>query len=118
MLYGTINQSCKAGSEDRSLVRVHGRLAIYNGGYPNLRLWHIGTHHLFGIYSDPRDFQCARTGACEGDGDEKLPSNLAKLNLLDHFVYGDFEIRVLEPFQPDHMQAACIVEARNLVIRR
>lgn len=52
-----------------------------------------------------------------GDGDAKLPSNLEKLNLLDHFVYGDFEIRVLEPFEPGHMQAACIVDAKNLVIQ-
>jgi hypothetical protein len=117
-VYGAINQSCKAGSRDRDVIRVHGRLTVYNGGYPNLRLWQIGTHHLFGIYGDPHDFHCARTGACEGDEDTNLPSNLKKLNLLDHFVYGDFEIRVLEPLEPGQMQAACIVDAQHLVYQR
>jgi hypothetical protein len=115
VLYGAINQSCKAGSQDRDLLRVHGRLTIYNGGYPNLRLWHIGTHHMFFIYSNPADLRSSFTAGCDGDGDTKLPSNLAKLDLLDHFVYGDFEIRVLEPFEAGHMQAACIVDAQHLV---
>jgi hypothetical protein len=117
VMHGAINQSCKAGSQDRDLMHVHGRLTVYNGGYPNLRLWHIGTHHLYGIYTDPADLRCSFTAGCDGDGDTKLPSNLEKLNLLDHFVYGDFEIRVLEPSVPGHMQAACIVDATNLVIQ-
>lgn len=116
MLYGAINQSCKARTQDKSLEWVHGRLTVYNGGYPNLRLWHIGTNHLFGTYGDEADLQCNRDGTCGGE-DTKLPSNLEKLNLLDHFAYGDFEIRVLEPFQTGHMQAACIVDAKNLVIQ-
>ena len=33
-------------------------------------------------------------------------------------IYGDLEIRLLEPFQPSNMQATCIVEAHNLVRRR
>jgi len=117
-LQGAINQSCKAGIEDASLVHVHGRLSVYNGGYPNLRLWQIGTHHLFGIYSDPADLRCSRSGACDGDEDTKLPSNLRGLNLLEHSVYGDFEIRLLEPFQSGHMQAACIVDAHKIVVQR
>jgi hypothetical protein len=119
-LHGAINQSCKAGSQDKSLLRVHGRLTVYNGGYPNLRLWQIGTRHMFGIFGDLTDLRCARgIENCKQDEDARLlPSNLAKLNLLDHFVYGDFEIRVLEPFEPGHMQAACIVDGRNLVIQR
>lgn len=117
-VHGAINQSCKAGGQNSSLVRVHGRLTVYNGGYPNYRLWQIGTHHLFGIYSDPADFKCGRGSACDADGDPTLPSDLEKLNLLGHFVYGDFEIRVLEPFQTGHMQAACIVDAKNLVVQR
>jgi hypothetical protein len=114
-LHGAINQSCKAGSEDASILHVHGRLSVYNGGYPNLRLWQIGTNHLFGIYSDPQDLQCGRGGACYGDEDTKLPTSLQRLNLLESSVYADFEIRPLEPFQPGHMQAACIVEARKVV---
>jgi len=53
-----------------------------------------------------------------GDGDAKLPSNLDRLNLLGHFAYGNFVIRVLEPLRPGQMQAACIVSATNLVVQR
>jgi len=76
---GAVNQSCAAGSASSSYVHFHGRLGIYNGGYPNLRLWHIGTKHLFGIYSDPADLQCTRGGIveCGGDQDTKLPRNLS-----------------------------------------
>jgi len=120
---GTINQSCAARSERSSHVHVHGRLGVYNGGYPNLRLWHIGTHHLFAIYGDPADLNCIRREVCEGDEDTKLPRNLDALMMLpnpffEFEVYGDFEIRLLEPYRPGHMQAACIVEARKLIRRR
>jgi len=115
-LHGAVNQSCKAGSGDASILHVHGRLSVYNGGCPNLRLWQIGTHHLFGIFSDPEDMKCCRgIVACSGDGDTRLPSNLQHLNLLDFSTYGDFDIRPLEPFQPGHMQAACIVDAHKIV---
>jgi hypothetical protein len=119
-LQGAINQPCKTGSDNASIVRVHGRLNVYNGGYPNLRLWQIGTNHLFGIYSDPADLRCSRSGACTGDEDEgaKLPSSLVRLNFLEFSTYGEFEVRVLEPFQQGQMQAACIVDARNIVQRR
>ncbi len=121
-LHGAVNQSCKAGSEDSSILRIHGRLSVYNGGYPNLRLWQIGTHHLFGVYSDPADLQCIRIGACGGEEDTRLPGNLeAQMSLpnpsFEWSVYGDFEIRTLEPFHPGHMQAACIVDAHKIVRR-
>jgi hypothetical protein len=115
LLQAAINQSCKAEGEPASYIRVHGRLMVYNGGYPNLRLWQIGTHHLFGIFSDMSDLRCARGGACNGDEDTRLPGNLQHMNLLDSAVYGDFEIRVLEPFKAGHMQAACIVDAQRVV---
>jgi hypothetical protein len=117
MLQAAINQSCNAGGESASYIRVHGRLMVYNGGYPNLRLWQIGTRHLFGIFSDPSDLRCTRDGTCNGDGDTRLPSNLQHLNLLDYATYGDFEIRLLEPFQAGHMQAACIIDAKRIVHR-
>jgi len=123
MLLGAVNQSCAARSGDASYLRVHGRLGVYNGGYPNLRLWHIGTHHLFGIYGGPADLQCQRGGTCKEDEDTYLPSNLNTFMTLpnpmfEFGVYGDFEIRLLEPFRPGHMQAACIVDAHKLVRRR
>lgn len=117
-IHGAINQSCKAGAPADSLIRIHGRLGVYNGGYPNLRLWHIGTHHLFGIYGNPQDLRCSQSVGCDGNSDTLLPSNLEHLDLLDSWAYGDFEIRLLEPFQPGHMQPVCIVSAQHLVVQR
>ncbi len=116
-LHGAENISCKAGEEDASILHVHGRLMVYNGGYPNLRLWQIGTNHLFGIFSDPADLRCIRSGTCNLDQDTNLPSNLEHLNLVDFATYGDFEIRTLEPFRPGHQQAACIVDVHRIVRR-
>jgi hypothetical protein len=45
---------------------------------------------------------------------KRLLKNPDPLFYEDMF-YGDFEIRLLEPFKPGHMQAACIVEAHNLI---
>jgi hypothetical protein len=123
LLQGEVNRSCATGSMNASYVKVHGRLGVYNGGYPNLRLWHIGTHHLFGIFGDAADLKCTREGTCNGDEDTNLPSNLDALMklpnpLFEFEIYGDFEIRPLEPFQSGHMQPACIVDAHNLVRRR
>jgi hypothetical protein len=117
-LKAEINQSCKAGSDDASIVHLHGRLSVYNGGYPNLRLWQTGTHHLFGIYSDPADVQCTQGTACYEEADTKLPPNLERTNFLEFNVYGDFEIRLLKPFRQGAMQAACIVDAENIVRKR
>ena len=114
-----INKTCAAGGDPSSYVQVHGRLGVYNGGYPNLRIWHIGTNHIFGIFGDPADLRCQRTGKCDGDQDTNLPSNLDRLMrlpnpLFEYWVYGDFRLRPLEPFQPGHQQAACIVSADHL----
>jgi hypothetical protein len=122
-LRGAVNQSCKVGAENGAILRVHGRLSVYQGAYPNLRLWQIGTNHLLGIYGDPADLRCIRSEACEGNEDTKLPSNLDVLMRLPNplsewSVYGDFEIRTLEPFRPRHMQTACIVDAHQVVRRR
>jgi hypothetical protein len=117
-LHAAINQSCKAGSEDASIVRVHGRLSLYNGGYPNLRLWRIGTNHLLGVYGDPEDLRCAREATCDGNEHTSLPSGLQRVNFREFSVYADFKIRPLEPFKPGHMQAACIVSAARIVHKR
>jgi hypothetical protein len=39
-------------------------------------------------------------------------------DLFEFMVYGDFELRLLEPLKPGHMQAACIVSADHLVRQR
>ncbi len=118
-----LNKSCTARSGSDPYVHIRGRLSVYNGGYPNLRLWQIHTHHLFGIYSDPADLQCAADGKCNVEEETKLPGNLEQLmadpnSVFDIEVYGDFKIRLLEPRKEGHMQAACIVSAQRLVRRR
>jgi hypothetical protein len=116
-----VNQSC--ANETGPSLRIHGRLGVYNGGYPNLRIWQIGTHHMYGVFGDSADLRCIRWGKCDGDDDTKLPSNLDALMrlpnpLFEFFVYGDFELRLLEPHKPGHQQAACIVSGGNLVRQR
>jgi hypothetical protein len=119
-LHATENRSCAAGIEGAAYVHIHGRLGVYNGGYPNLRLWQVGTHHLFGIYSDPTDLKCQRGSACNEDEDTKMPSNVgAMLKLPNPYfqfvIYADFQLRLLEPSKEGHMQAACIVSADHLI---
>lgn len=116
-LLAGVNQSCAAGGDPATYIRIHGRLGVYNGGYPNLRIWHIGTHHIYGIFGDRRDLYCAREGSCNEDQDTAVPGNL-KIDLLHFWTYGNFELRPLEPFRPGHQQAACIVSADNLIRRR
>jgi hypothetical protein len=45
--------ACKTAENAKTCYWTHGRLSLYNGGSPNLRLWKIGTHRLLGIYSGP-----------------------------------------------------------------
>lgn len=104
---------------------MHGRLAIYNGGAPNFRLWQIGTSHLWGVFTNLEDMQCARgTTACQKQDEEnpELPSNIAKAfhvpNPFDTVVYADFQVCPLEHHIPGHMQAACIESATHIVVRR
>lgn len=115
------NRSCALSTAGVGVVRVHGRLAVYNGGYPNFRLWQVGTHHLFGIYGDQADLQCQRGSGCSGDGDTGMPPNVQALfttpDVFKYFVYGNFHLRLLEPRKEGHMQAACIINANQLVRR-
>jgi hypothetical protein len=116
--------ACKTPANASSCYWTHGRLAIYNGGYPNFRLWKIGTHHLLGIYSGPSEFLHRGTFLVEhpeGD-DSELPANLeAVFHITDPFtvdVYADFEVCPLERHVQGHMQAACIESARHLVVTK
>ena len=116
---GAVNQSCAQGGDSSTYVHIHGRLSEYNGGYPNMRLWNIGTDHLFGIFSGPADLRCTRAykPECGGTQDTDLPANLEKIDFLRTVVYGDFVLRSLEPFRHEHQQAACIVSADHIVER-
>jgi hypothetical protein len=116
--------TCKTPAIAPSCYWTHGRLAVYNGGYPNLRLWKIGTHNLLGIYSGPSEFlhrEDYLSDHPEGD-DSELPANLeAAFNIPNPFtieVYADFEVCPLERHIEGHMQAACIESAKHLVITK
>jgi hypothetical protein len=103
------NVPCKTSHNAGSCVWVHGRLR-YGNGTPALRLWHIGTHHAFGVLSgasaaDPLDNE-----------HPELPRNVqAKLVPFETEVFGDFEVCPIEPEIPGAMQMACIESGKNLI---
>jgi len=108
-------QPCKSDELVPTCVRIHGRLE-YGNGTPSTRLWQIGTHHVYGIYSN-------RYGFIHDDPtlDNETPELHFRLpkDLPDKggwTVYGDFEICPLERHTEGHMQAACIADATHIVV--
>ena len=81
---------------------AHGRLMRYQGG-PGLRIWEIGTHHVFGL---PPLVPAMDLG--------DLPPNAEKLLNNDNMLFGDYKVCPLEPYSAGHMQAARVVAARHL----
>ena len=107
-------QPCKTPELTSICIQVHARLWEGNGT-PSTRLWPIGTHHIYGIYSN-------RYGLAHDDS--TLDNEAPELHLTfpkgmpdngGWTVYGDFEVCPLEPHIPDHMQAACIASATHIV---
>ena len=106
-------EPCKAPAVARSCVHIHGRLRAGNGT-PSVRLWQIGTHHLYGIYSNQYGF---------AHDDQTLDNEAPELHFAlprgtpvgGWTVYGDFEVCPLEPLIKGHMQAACIASAAHVV---
>jgi hypothetical protein len=85
-------------------------------GTPSTRLWHIGTHHIYGIYSNQYGF-IHDTPTLDNEAPE-LHFTLPK-GMPDEFgwtIYGDFEVCPLEPLKQGHMQAACIAGAANILV--
>jgi hypothetical protein len=105
---------CKTPENANHCYWTHGRLSLYNGGPPNLRLWKIGTHRLLGIYSGP-GFGPLDPGFTEED-DVELPANLSKYDYTKVSIFGDFEVCPLAPEQKRRMQPVCIESAKRLVI--
>jgi len=105
---------CKTADNAKTCYWTHGRVSLYNGGSPNLRLWKIGTHRILGIYSGPGagPFDDGRP---EEDVVE-LPLNLMKHDFTKVSVSGDFEVCPLAPEKEGRMQPACIESAKNLVL--
>jgi hypothetical protein len=108
---------CKTPQNAASCYWTHGRLKVANGN-PSLRVWKIGTKHLFGIYSGPSTFP-PRTS--EDSESPELSANLENLdNALDDggVIFADFEMCPLRPERPGQMQPAYIESARKIFVNR
>jgi hypothetical protein len=112
------NLPCKTAENAPMCFRVHARLAEGNGT-PSTRLWPMGTHRLYGIYSNLYGFQHeGRPGPAEiASESPELPSAVEKLLPTQGgwTVYGDFEVCPLERHIEGHMQAACVSAASHIV---
>lgn len=111
------NLPCETPALASSCFRIHGRLNQGNGT-PSTRLWQIGTHHVYGIYSNQYGF--IHDDATLDNESPKLPTNVEKQRTSDGngylgYVYADFEVCPLERHIEGHMQAACIQSATHVV---
>ena len=107
---------CETPALAPSCLHIHGRLNQGNGT-PSTRLWHIGTHHEFGIYSN--QYGLLHDDTTLDNEDPTLPASVERQRTKDRFlgyVYADFEVCPLEPYKEDHMQAACIQSATHIVV--
>ena len=110
------NQPCKTPELAPSCIRIHGRLQEANGR-PSYRLWHVGTSHIFGIYSNRYGFlHDAETLDNEGPNlPPAIESKRSKDRYIDQ-VFADYEVCPLEPLRQRRMQAACIASAAHIVV--
>ena len=109
---------CKTPALASSCIHIHGRLWQGNGS-PSTRLWQIGTHHIFGIYTNQYGF--IHDPETTDNEAPSLPENIQRERdrqpkgfpyLQD--IYADFDVCPLEPHIQGNMQAACIDSATHL----
>jgi hypothetical protein len=107
-------QPCKTPELAQSCFHAHAKLTLGNGT-PSVRLWPIGSHHVYGIFSNRYGFK-HDTPTLDNESPE-LPSNVTKHipNQGGWTMYGDFEVCPLEPHIEGHMQAACIASASHVI---
>jgi hypothetical protein len=106
-------EPCKSPETVQSCVHFHGRLTAGNGT-PSTRLWRIGSHHIYGIYSNGYGFtHDSRT--LDNEAPELHFALPKEIDTFGWTVYGDFEVCPLEPLTQGHMQAACIASAAHIV---
>jgi len=121
---------CKTPENASLCYWTHGRLAVYNGGAPNFRLWKTGTRRILGIFNGPSHFPPAIE---EYDENPELPATLLRAYEADNRrhkkvtgimwaipppVFADFEICPLEPEHKGWMQDVCIESATNIFIEK
>ena len=95
---------------------VHGRLSAYNGT-PTLRLWEIGTHHLFGLGTN-YEAVFRRHGFDDADEPDLPPSIERVFEGFQTNIFGDFQVCPLEAFRPGNMQPARVISAKHLFVQR
>jgi hypothetical protein len=108
------DEPCKTPEIAQSCVRIHGRLWAGNGT-PSIRLWQIGTHHIYGIYSNGYGFT-HDSQTLDNEAPElhfAFPKSTPDSTIWT--VYGDFDVCPLEPLIQGHMQAACIASASHVI---
>jgi hypothetical protein len=108
-------QPCKTSELAPRCAQIHGRLWTGNGT-PSTRLWQIGTHHIYGIYSNRYGF-IHDSPTLDNEAPElhfTFPEKRA--NQGGWTVYGDFEVCPLESLIQGQMQAACIDSATHIVV--
>jgi hypothetical protein len=108
------DRPCKTPELVPACIQVHARLWAGNGT-PSTRLWPIGTHHIYGIFSNRYGFVHDET-TLDNEAPElhfRFPKNMPDQTFWT--VYGDFEVCPLEPLKQGHMQAACIAGATHIV---
>lgn len=103
---------CKTPAIAASCYWTHGRLAVYNGGPPNIRLWKIGTKRILGIVSGPNYNEEE-----EEENGPELPRNVYRVLNPSTWIFADFEVCPLEPEKPGVMQHVCIEAAKNIVVK-
>ena len=107
-------QPCKTPEIAPSCTHIHGRLSAGNGT-PSTRLWAIGTHHIYGIYSNQYGFNHDSV-SLDNESPELHFDFKSKPSRGGWTVYGDFEVCSLEAHTQGHMQAACIASATHIVM--
>ncbi len=84
---------------------VHGRATVGNGT-PQMRIWRIGTHRVFGIVPPENEI---------------IPDNLGEAlvtgDVTSNEVYGDFEVCPFTKSKAKHMQMVCVESASHLVVK-
>jgi len=83
-----------------------GRLNVWNGAPPLLRIWKVGTHRIVGVVG-PKGFE---------DPDDLLDSlqTYGDGKLVDHSLFGEFRLCPLTRRPPHHQEDVCIAKARKL----
>lgn len=105
---------CKTPELAPMCFKIHARLSLGNGT-PSVRLWGIGTHHIYGIYSNKYGF--AHDGETLDNESPELPKAVLALipDTGGWTMYGDFDVCPLERHIEGHMQAACVAGALHVV---